>query len=188
MSDTLHDPDRRDISALFGVLRRRGWIVVVCVVVAAAAAYVYANGQDPTYEASSNLLLRDPQPGPATAAFGTPTPTTAPDREALVLSGPVKARAIKMLAPKLGGRAAAAAAVEDATAFSAEESKVIKITGTASTGATAALGGQHARRAEHRVSQGDEPVAKIHRAQQVAQRALRALGSPQHGIRSRSDR
>ena len=64
--------------------------MVVCVLAAAGAAYGYAKQQDPTYEASSNLLLRDPAPGPATAVFGTPTPNTAPDREALVLSGPIK--------------------------------------------------------------------------------------------------
>ena len=65
--------------------------MLLCVLVAAGAAYLYANQQDPRYEASTNLLLRDPTPGP-NAAFGNPTPNTGPDREALVLSETVKAR------------------------------------------------------------------------------------------------
>ena len=93
-------------------------IVLVCVVVAAGAGYVYAKQQPTTYEASANLLLRDPAPGPANTNFGTPTPDTAPDREALVLSEPVKERTIKVLAPDVGGVAAATSVVADAKAVS----------------------------------------------------------------------
>jgi capsular exopolysaccharide synthesis family protein len=174
VSDARRAEDR-DISALFGVLRRRGWIIVLCVVVAAAVGYGYAKQQDPTYEAFANLLLRDPPPGPASAVFGTPTPNTAPDREALVLSGPVKARSIKLLASKLGGRATAAAAVSDATALSGAESKVVKITSTASTGSVAALVANTL--AEQNIAyRRATSLARINRARRVALKALRELG------------
>lgn len=164
----------RDISALFGVLRRRGWIIALCVVVAAAAGYGYAKQQDPIYEASANLLLRDPSPGPS-AAFGTPTPNTAPDREALVLSGPVKDRSVKVLARKLGGPGPAAAAVADATAFSAAESKVVKITATGSSSPTSALVANTL--AEQNIAyRKATSLARINRARRVAQKALRELG------------
>ena len=171
-----HQPpaESRDISALFGVLRRRGWIVLLCVVVAAGAAYVYAKQQDPRYEASANLLLRDPPAGP-NAAFGNPTPNTGPDREALVLSETVKARAEKALASKLGGTAAARAALSDAEARSAAESDVVKITGNAANGATAALVANTI--AEQTIaSRKATSLAKIRRARRVAQRTLDQLG------------
>jgi capsular exopolysaccharide synthesis family protein len=168
-------PDEgRDISALIGVLRRRGWIVLLCVVVAAGAAYVYAKRQDPKYEASANLLLRDPPPVAGLGVFGTPTPNTAPDREALVMSGTIKARAVKDLTPKLAGRAAAAAAVADAKASSASESDAVRITGSAGDGKTAALVANTI--AEQNIAQRKaSSVAKIRRAQTVARRTLARL-------------
>ena len=175
MTDARRPAETRDISSLFGVLRRRGWIVVVCIVVAAGAAYVYAKQQDPTYEASTNLLLRDPSTTPGAAGYGTLTPNTGPDREALVLSEAIKAGAEKALAPQLGGAAAAQAAVAQAMASSAAESDVVKITGTASTGATAALVANTI--AEQNVANRKaRSLAKIRRARQVAQRSLRQLG------------
>ncbi len=176
MTEGREPTNGRDISALLGVLRRRGWIVLMCVVVAAGAAYAYAKQQDPRYEASTNLLLRDPTPGAGAAVFGTPTPNTGPDREDLVLSETIKARAEKALAPKLGGPAAAAAAVGSADAFSAAESDVVKITGTASTGTTAALVANTI--AEQNIAyRKARSLAKIRRARQAAQRALREIGS-----------
>ncbi len=175
MTDPRQAVDRRDISALFAVLRRRGWIVVVCAVVASGAAYVYSKGQDATYEASANLLLRDAPPGPAGLVVGTPTPNTAPDREALVLSEPIKARAVKQLTPKLG--AGAAAAVADATALSAAESKAVKITGTAPTAATAALVANTI--AEQNVAyRKARSRSRILQARRLAQKSLRELGPP----------
>jgi len=166
----------KDVSAILGVLRRRGWIVVVCILVAAGAGYAFAKQQDPRYEASTNLLLRDPPPASGNAAvFGTATPNTGPDREALVLSETIKARTVRALAPQLGGTGAARRAVADADALSAAESDVVKITGTASTGATAALVANTI--AEQNIAyRKARSVARIDRARRVAQRALRGLG------------
>ena len=174
MTSARASAEGRDIAALVGVLRRRGWIVLVCVIVAAGAAYVYADRQDARYEASANLLLRDPTPGPS-AAFGNPTPNTGPDREALVLSETVKARAQTVLASTLGGAAIARAALADAKAQSASESDVVKITGHAANGATAALVANAI--AEQTIqSRKASSLAKIRRARRVAQRALDELG------------
>ena len=177
MTDRRHPEETRDISALFGVLRRRGWIVLVCVAVAGGAGYLYAKQQTTTYEASTNLLLRDPAPGPANATFGTPTPNTAPDREALVLSEPVKARAINALTPKVGGAAPAAAAVADAEAVSGAESDVVKIIATSSAGTTAALVANTIAE-QNIVDRKSTSLSRIRRAQRVAQQALQRLGAP----------
>ncbi len=174
MTDGRRPADGKDIPALLGVLRRRAWIVVVCVVVAAGAAYVYAQQQDPRYEASANLLLRDPTA--ANAAFGSPTPNTGPDREALVLSETVKSRAATLLAPRLGGPAAARAALDDADALSAPESDVVRITGNAARGETAALVANTI--AEQTIAaRKARSLDKIRRARGLARRALDDLGS-----------
>jgi capsular exopolysaccharide synthesis family protein len=175
VTDARQPAEGRDISALFAVLRRRGWIVVLCALVAGGAAYAYSERQDATYEAAAALLLRDAQGGPAGLVVGTPTPNSAPDREALVLAQPIKDRAIKRLAPKLG--ASAAAAVADATALSAPESKVVRITGTASTGSTAALVANTI--AEQNIAyRKARSRGRILQARQVAQKALSKLGPP----------
>ena len=177
MTDARRPGEGRDISALIGVLRRRGWIVLLCAVAAAGAAYSYAKKQSPEYEASTNLLLRSAPTTTSVPVFGIVTPNTGPDREALVLSETIKARTERALAPKLGGRAQAAAAVAGAEAFSAAESDVVKITGKASTGATAALVANTI--AEQNIAyRKTQSLAKIDRARKVAQRALRQLGPP----------
>ena len=173
MTDRQRPSESRDISALLGVLRRRGWIVLVCIVAAAGAAYFYANQETASYEASTNLLLRDPPTGPSNTVFGTVTPDTGPDREALVLSEPIKARAREVLESKLG--ADAAAIVADAEAFSAAESDVVRITGVAPSGRTAALVANTI--AEQNIAfRKARNLAKIHRAQRAALKALRELG------------
>ena len=175
MSDARQSGDGRDLSALLGVLRRRGWIVAACVVVAACASYAYAKQEEPTYDASANLLLRDPSGG--ALAFGTVTPNTGPDREALVLSEAVKARARKTLAPKLGGAAPARTAVANATSYSAAESDVVRITSTASTGSVAALVANTIAE-QNIVYRKSRHLAKIRKAQAAARQALRELGPP----------
>ena len=175
MTNGQRPAEGRDISTFVGVLRRRTWIVALCVVAAASAAYAYANQQDPSYEASANLLLRDPAAGPGGAVFGTVTPNTGPDRESLVLSENIKARAAKVLTPKLGGASAARAAVARTTALSAAESDVVKITGKAPTGSTAALVANTIA-AQNIAYRKARNLAKIRRAQQAARRALSDLG------------
>ncbi len=176
MPEPRQPAEGRDITALIGVLRRRGWIIALCLVVAAVTGYVYAKQQKPKYEASANLLLHDPAPGP-NAVFGTSTPNTGPDRENLVLSQTIRERAANALASKLGGRAAAQSAVAGATALSAAESDAVKITGTAATGATAALVANTI--AEQNIAyRKARSLAKIQRAQQAARKALRQLGPP----------
>ena len=147
----------------------------MCILVAAGAAYAYAKRQDPIYEASTNLLLRDPSAGSANTVFGTPTPDTGPDREALVLSDDIRARAERALAAKVGGAAAARAAVASAEASSAAESNVVKITGIGQTGARAALIANTI--AEQNVADRKaRNLAKIRAARRAAQRALSELG------------
>ena len=167
--------EQRDMSALVGVLRRRGWIVIVCVAVAAGAAYAYAKQQDASYEASANLLLRDPPSGPTSAVFGTPTPNTGPDREALVLSEVIKARSTRALAPEVGGVVAASGLIAETEATSAAESDVVRITGVARSGATAALVANTI--AEQNIAyRKSRNLAKIRKAQRAAREALRDLG------------
>ena len=172
MSEMRRPAETKDMSALLGVLKRRGWIIGLCIVVAAGAAYGYANQQDARFEASAALLLRDPPPG---TSFGIVTPNTAPDREALVLSEPVKERAVKALAVRLGGKAMAAAAVADAEALSGAESDIVKIRGAAATPNIAALVANTI--AEQNIAyRKARSLARIRRAQRVAQQALRRLG------------
>ena len=164
-----------DLSAVLGALRRRGWIVALAVLVAAGAAYLHASRQGPEYEASANLLLRDPPTGPGNAVFGTLTPNTGPDREALVLSETIRSRSVKALAERFGSPAAARAVVADAEAFSAAESDVVKITGSASTAAAAAVVANTI--AEQNVlSRKASSLAKVRRARRIVQRSLRELG------------
>src|SRR5436190_7928107 len=175
MTEPRRAMESRDISALFGVLRRRGWIMMLCALVAAGTAYLYSSRQDATYRASASLLLREAPLAPTGLAVGTPTPNSAPDREALVLSEQVKARAVKQLESKRG--AGAGAAVAEATALSAAESKVVKITATASSGATAALVANTI--AEQNIAyRRASSRGRILRARRVAQRSLRELGPP----------
>lgn len=178
MPDESRGAQSGDLTSLLGVLKRRGWIVLACVVVAAGAAYSYAKQQDPRYEASTNLLLRDVplSSSPANPQFGTPTPKTAPDREALVLSESIKARAIKALAPQIGGDAPARQAVNTAEAVSGTDASSVRITGTAATGNVAALTANTIAEAniDYRKARA---LTRIRRAQRVAQRALDALGT-----------
>ena len=169
--------DRTDISALFGVLRRRGFIILVAVIVAGAVGYIYSKGKDTKYEASATLILRGAPPGTPTAPqFGTPTPDTAPDREALILSRRVKSRFIKATRSKLGGSNAAAKAFDDAKAVSGSESTSVEITATASNGSAAALIANTI--ADQNIAERRESaLTKIRRAQRVAQRELRKLGT-----------
>ena len=177
MTDARRADEGRDISALTGVIRRRGWIILLCIAAAAGSAYSYAEQQSPTYEASTNLLLRSAPTTTNVPVFGIVTPNTGSDREALVLSETIKARATRVLTPKLGSEAGAAAAVAGAKAFSAAESDVVKITGKASTGATAALVANTI--AEQNIAyRKARSLGKIDRAREVARRALRQLGSP----------
>ena len=78
--------DGMDISAFFGVLRRRVLIIGATTVAAAAAAYFISDAQEPSYSASSKLLLSGTPTGSAGALYAAPLPETAPDREALLLS------------------------------------------------------------------------------------------------------
>lgn len=174
MSPGPQPTESKDISTVIGVLRRRGWIVLLCVFAAAGAAYAYSRSQPRVYESSTNLLLRDPAGNATNSVFGTPTPKTAPDREALVLSEPVKARVITVLAPQVGGTAAARAALSKARAQSGEGSSAVKITARASSGRTAALVANTV--AEQNVAyRRASSLAKIRRAQQLARRELDRL-------------
>ena len=175
MIDVRRPAESRDVSALLGVVRRRGWIILVCVAAAAGAAYLYAKQQDAIYQASTNLLLRDPPTGPSSAVFGAPTPDTGPDREALVLSEVIKARSEKVLAPKVGGAAVARNLVGKAEAYSAPESDVVRLTGVAPSGTTAALVANTIAE-QNIVYRRSRNLAKIRKARQVALRALRELG------------
>ena len=176
MSPAPHASDAKDISAVIGVLRRRGWIVLLCVVSAAAAAYAYSRGQPRVYESSANLLLRDPAGNTTNAVFGTLTPKTAPDRESLVLSEPVKARVIKALTAPLGGRAAAQAALARTSARSGEGSTAVKIRSTAPSPSTAALTANTV--AEQNIAyRKASSLGKIRRAQNSARRELDRLSA-----------
>ncbi len=53
------------LSDLFGLLRRRGWIIVLTAILAAASAYVFSKVQTPIYQATAVVLIK-----PARADFG----------------------------------------------------------------------------------------------------------------------
>ena len=176
MTSGLRPGEGKDVSALLGVLRRRGWIVLVCVVVAGGAAYLYTDRQPRTYEASATLLLRSPGGNASNGVYGIAIPSTAPDREQLVLSQSVEDRAIKILSPVLGGRAAASEAVAKVVAHSAAESSAVRITASASTPAMAASIANII--AEQNVAyRRASTLNKIGRAQRVARKELARLTS-----------
>lgn len=127
-----------DISAFFGVLRRRILIIAVAVVVAAGGAYVVSKGQEAKYSATTKLLLKGTPPNQARQVFAPPLPATAPDREALVTRGEVLEATERRLAKSIG-REPAGQVIGDITAFSGEESEVVELTATASSPTVAAL-------------------------------------------------
>ena len=66
-----------DISAFFGVIRRRLWIIAITVVVAAGVAYVISNGQENKYSASATLFLQGGSTSSQTApTFDAPVPVS----------------------------------------------------------------------------------------------------------------
>ena len=159
-----------DISTFFGVLRRRALIVVLAVVVAAAAAYQMSKGQDEKYEAQSTILLRGTSNNQAASEFTPPLPGSAPDREALVLSGAVLERVDRRLDDRYGS-AASEDALADVEADAGEESDVVTVTVTAGSPKVAAAAA-NAIVSENISSRRQSTVAKIRRAIRTVDRQL----------------
>ncbi len=125
-----HRAEGMDVSAFFGVLRRRVLIVAVAVVAAAGGAYFVSKGQEAKYKATTKLLLKGPPPSSAQQpVYAPPLPQTAPDREALVTRGSVLEESRRRLA-KWFGKPRAAEAVGGLSAFSGEDSDVVALSAT----------------------------------------------------------
>jgi len=165
-----------DISAFFGVLRRRFLIIAVVVVVASTAAYLVSEGQEPTYEASSQLLLKGTTAGGTETSFAAPLPTTATDREALITRGEVLESAQRRLAKRIG-QARAAEVVGDITAFSGEDSEVVQITSEASSPDITALAANTLAQANIDFRKA-QTLERIRRAQDAVEADLARQGTP----------
>jgi polysaccharide biosynthesis transport protein len=164
-----------DISAFFGVLRRGALIIIGVAVVAAAAGYFISNRQEAEYSATTALLLQGKAPGEAGAEFSAPNPEEASDRESLVLSGDVLARAQRSLGRRLKDRSAAKGLLGGVSASSLPDSSIVELTATAPIAERAALAANTVARANI-ASRREASLRKIRRAERSAQRELSKLG------------
>lgn len=171
------DSQRRegaDVSAFFGLLRRRGLIVLLATIVGAVAGYVISSGKEDEYKSSATLLLRGVAPSQQSNGFSPGVPDSPEDREALLRSDPVKKLATRRLARTLG-KAQAADLVDEAQASSGEDSGSVKITVTgANPKATAATA--NALGVATIINRRDSTRARIRRALRAAQNTLPSAG------------
>jgi receptor protein-tyrosine kinase len=176
-------PDRQraegmDISAFFGVLRRRILIVAVVVVGAAAGAYFVSKSQDPEYTATTELLLKGTPSGTAVSStgpiFSPPLPAAAPDRESLVTRNEVLDRTERGLAQRIG-QARAADAVAGLTAFSGEDQDIVELRATASRPGDAALAANTLAQSNVEFRKG-ETLREIDRAERAGRAELARQG------------
>lgn len=130
-----------DVSAFFGVLRRRALIIVAVVLAAAAGAYIVSKGQKAKYTATTKLLLKGTSSNTANSGgqptFGPTIPSTSPDREALVTRGAVLKETQRRLAQRIGDKRAGEV-VSKLTAFSGQDSQVVELRAEASDPSVAA--------------------------------------------------
>ena len=162
-----------DIPAFFGVLRRRLPLIAAAAVVAAVAAYFISDAQEPEYTAQATLLLEGTPPDSETGTvqFPSPVPETAPDREALVMSGEVLRRVYRQLENRLGRQQAGEVALD---AFSGVDSTLLELEGTAPDPEVAALAANTLARTNIAVRR-DRAVSNINKAIRAAERRLARL-------------
>jgi succinoglycan biosynthesis transport protein ExoP len=166
-----------DVSALFGVLRRGALIIVGVAAIAALAAYLISKGQETKYSASTALLLQGAAPGDPNSQFAAPSPTDPSDREALVLSGDVLARAQRSLAGRLKNRTAAKRLLNDVSASSLPDSSIVDVSVTAPDAARTALAANTIAQANID-SRRTTSLRKIDKARRADERQLANLGRP----------
>jgi succinoglycan biosynthesis transport protein ExoP len=170
--------DGMDISAFFGVLRRRALIIVLAVIAGAVVAYLVSSAQDKKYTATAKLLLKGQaaQQSGGTPDFSPTVPGTAPDRESLVTRGAVLDITRRRLSRPLGS-AEAAQVTKDLKAVSGQDSSVVDLTATAPSARAAALGANTlaAANIDYRKAQTLRGIA---RARKATQQELDKLGSP----------
>lgn len=163
--------DGLDISAFFGVLRRRALIIAVVVVAGAAGAYIVSKGQDAKYTASAKLLLTGTSSNASgQATFGPTIPGTAPDREDLVTRGAVIADTERRLARRVGKKQAAEA-VSGISAFSGQDSNVVELRSEAPLPGLAALTANTLAAANIAFRKA-ETIRQVRRAEAAAQKQL----------------
>ncbi len=175
MGDT-HRREGVDISAFFGLLRRRGLIVVLAVAVGAIAGYVISNSKEDKYVASATLLLRGTNPNQQDD-FAPGVPSSPQDREALIEADPVRERAVRQLS-RTTGEAEAAAVIESASAASGEDSGSIEISAEAEDPKAAAAAANALAQAaidDRRTSS----LRRVRRALRVAERNRPPPGADQ---------
>ncbi len=166
--------DTMDISAFLGLLRRRFLIILVAVAAGAGVAYVISQSRSDEYSATAKLLLRK-LASPTLEEFSPPLPTTAADRESLVVSGPVLERAQRTLTARVGS-ARAQELIAGVSSSAGQESDVVDIESKATTANGAALAANAVAEAnvEERRSAS---LAKIRRARASVQRQRASAGS-----------
>jgi non-specific protein-tyrosine kinase len=97
-----------DLRQVLGVVRRRGWIVVVAVLIGLLAGYVYAAAQPSRYAATAQVQVRDPNASVLDPSRTQAASASSADREVatqleLARSVEVKARARDLLGAGAGG-------------------------------------------------------------------------------------
>jgi capsular exopolysaccharide synthesis family protein len=162
-----------DISAFFGLLRRRAPIIIVAVLVAAAAAYVISDRQERKYTATAKLLLQGKARGEQGTNYASPLPDTATDRESLVTQGAVVRRTEDSLAKRIG-RARAQEAAGALSAASGPDSDVVALNATASDPKVAALAA-NTLAVQNIALRKQQALGRIRRAEASAQRQLSKL-------------
>ena len=120
----------RGISEVFGVLRRRVWIILGCVLVVAGAALAFSLAQTKQYSSTASLLFRDP--GFDQRLFGSQVSTgTDPTREAATNLNLVSLDAVADLTATELGKGMSGDDVSDLIVVETEGvSNVVSITAT----------------------------------------------------------
>lgn len=173
---SLQTREGTDISSFFGIIRRRGLIVLLAVVVGALVGYGLAKSKSDEYTGRSNVQLREStaEPTQSQVQFAPGVPDSSKDREDLALADGVKSRVQRQLARRVGA-GKAAQLVNAVEAFSPQEAASIEITAKAGDGRTA---GQlaNAMAAATVAERRDRSLRRLRRAIAVAQRQLDRLG------------
>jgi tyrosine-protein kinase len=166
-----------DISAFLGVLRRRVLIIAVAVAAAAIAAYVISEGQPKKYSGTTKLLLQGTGPAasgnPSAPSFSAPLPQSSPDKESIVRQNPVLDRTEAALAKQFG-KARAREGVRGLSATAGQDSDVVQLKATASSGTLAAAAANTLAR-QNIAFRKAQVARKIGRAQRSAERELARL-------------
>jgi len=140
MSTTYAGNDGGDLGALFGVLKRRAWIVVLTVVVAAVAAYGYTRIEHKTYTACAQLLFEPLYLDAQLTGLPLQLPSSDPTKEGGTDVGLVELPQVQDLAAqRLGNRYTPSQIKDNVSVSASSSSNLVSVCGSSRNPQSAAL-------------------------------------------------